>query len=544
MTDLSPDPLIDPTTFDLIVVGTGLAESIIAAAASAAGKTVLHLDPNPYYGGHFATLPLHDLASFLNSASVPSPPSPPSATDDALDYVSVDLQTRSLYSDVEISSYAPEVLQEHSRKFNIDLAGPRVLFCADKCIDAVLKAGVNQYLEFKSIDASYFWDENGKLVNVPGSRAAIFKDKSLSLTEKNQLMRFFKLVQQHLLPAEDNENSKISQEDLDSPFVEFLNKLRLPQKMKSIILYAISLADYDQNDTEVGKKKLLTKEGIDRLALYHTSIGRFQNAQGALLYPIYGQGELSQAFCRRAAVKGCLYVLRMPVVALLKDKSNEHYKGVRLASGQDIFSHQLVLDPCFMVPRQLNLSLESLQDVSLRDANDKVARGIYITKHSLVSDVRNCLLVYPPKALFPEQVSSVRVLQIGGNLAVCPEDMFVIYISTLCANANQGKEMVRAAINSIISLFASECSDASSVDQNINAEEKGSCLLWSASYIQESSAGQFGPVSFTPMPDGNLNYDDLLNATFELFQKMYPNEEFFPKTTSTAVHQDDDGEES
>ena len=50
-----------------------------------------------------------------------------------------------------------------------------------------------------------------------------------------------------------------------------------------------------------------------------------------------------------------------------------------------------------MVPRQLNLSLESLQDVSLRDANYKVARGIYITKHSLVSDVKNCLLVYPPK---------------------------------------------------------------------------------------------------------------------------------------------------
>lgn len=225
-----------------------------------------------------------------------------------------------MYTNVEISSYAPEVLQEHCRKFNIDLAGPRVLFCADKCIDAVLKAGVNQYLEFKSIDASYLWDQNGKLVNVPGSRAAIFKDKSLSLTEKNQLMRFFKLVQQHLDPAEDNENYKISQEDLDSPFVEFLNKLRLPEKMKSIILYAISLADYDQNDIEFGKNRLLTKEGIERLALYHTSIGRFQNAQGALLYPIYGQGELSQAFCRRAAVKGCLYVLRMPVAALLKDK--------------------------------------------------------------------------------------------------------------------------------------------------------------------------------------------------------------------------------
>ena len=233
MSDLSQHPLIDPSTFDLIVVGTGLPQSILAAAASASGKTVLHLDPNPYYGGHFATLPLHDLTSFLNSASAPLLPSPPLASYDNQDYVSVDLQTRSLYSDVEISSYAPEVLQEHARKFNIDLAGPRVLFCADKCIDAVLKVGVNQYLEFKSIDASYLWDQNGKLVNVPGSRAAIFKDKSLSLTEKNQLMRFFKLVQKHLDPAEDGESSKISQEDLDTPFSDFLNKLRLPQKMKS-----------------------------------------------------------------------------------------------------------------------------------------------------------------------------------------------------------------------------------------------------------------------------------------------------------------------
>lgn len=214
-----------------------------------------------------------------------------------------------------------------------------------------------------------------------------------------------------------------------------------------------------------------------------------------------------------------------------------------MASGQDIFSQQLVLDPCFIVPQLFKLSLESLQDVSSRDVNRKVARGICITKHSIVSDVKNCLLVYPPKTLFPEQVSSVRVLQIGGNLAVCPEDMFVIYISTLCDSANQGKEMVRAAMNSITLLFVSDCPDSSSVDQDTNAEGKDLDLLWSALYVQESSVGQFGTVSFTPMPDASLNYDDLLNATFELFQKMYPNEELFPETTTAGDHQDD-GEES
>jgi len=34
----------------------------------------------------------------------------------------------------------------------------------------------------------------------------------------------------------------------------------------------------------------------------------FQSAPGALLYPIYGEGELTQAFCRRAAVEGCIYL--------------------------------------------------------------------------------------------------------------------------------------------------------------------------------------------------------------------------------------------
>ena len=106
------------------------------------------------------------------------------------------------------------------------------MFCADKSIDLILKSGANQYIDFKSIDASYVCDKNGRLKNVPDSRAAIFKDKSLGLTEKNQLMRFFKLVQQHLA-AESDDNERISEEDLESPFVEFLKKMRLPPKIKS-----------------------------------------------------------------------------------------------------------------------------------------------------------------------------------------------------------------------------------------------------------------------------------------------------------------------
>uniref|UniRef100_A0A6N2KTH3 Uncharacterized protein n=1 Tax=Salix viminalis TaxID=40686 RepID=A0A6N2KTH3_SALVM len=95
---------------------------------------------------------------------------------------------------------------------------------------------------------------------------------------------------------------------------------RLPPKIRSIILYAIAMADYDQDDRGVCQNLLKTKDGIDRLSLYQSSVGRFTNASGALIYPVYGQGELPQAFSRRSAVKGCIYVLRMPVTALLMEK--------------------------------------------------------------------------------------------------------------------------------------------------------------------------------------------------------------------------------
>ncbi|TKW12583.1 hypothetical protein SEVIR_5G045701v4 [Setaria viridis] len=58
-------PTIDPTSFDVVLFGTGLPESVLAAACAAAGKTVLHVDPNPFYGSHYTSVPLPSLASFL-----------------------------------------------------------------------------------------------------------------------------------------------------------------------------------------------------------------------------------------------------------------------------------------------------------------------------------------------------------------------------------------------------------------------------------------------------------------------------------------------
>ncbi|KAJ6413986.1 hypothetical protein OIU84_006737 [Salix udensis] len=517
-------PQIEPTTFDLIAAGTGLAECIVAAAASASGKTVLHLDTNPFYGSHYSSLSVPELTSFLNSNSTPSsPPSSTSTTTDSLDY---------------------SIVKSHHS--------------ADRLIDLMLKSGASHYVEFKSIDASFVGDGNGKLWNVPDSRAAIFKDKSLTLKEKNQLMRFFKLVQGHLVATvaagssgddgngndEKEGKTKISDEDLERPFIEYLSNMQLPPKIRSIILYAIAMADYDQDDRGVCQNLLKTKDGIDRLSLYQSSVGRFTNAFGALIYPVYGQGELPQAFSRRSAVKGCIYVLRMPVTAILMEKDSGRYKGVRLASGQDIFSQKLVLDPSLTLASPSaspsDLLHESFNFLSTRDVRGKVARGICITRNSLKPDMSNLLVVYPPRSLYPEQITSIRALQISGNLAVCPLGMFVLYLSALCDDAIQGKRLLNAAMNVLLTFPDSVNSESSSTVQSENTEEKPT-VIWSGLYIQEMSTGQFDSINFAPMPDGNLNYNDISDAAVKLFQEMYPNEEYFPETTPPENSEDDIG---
>ncbi|KAJ3278168.1 hypothetical protein HK104_002591 [Borealophlyctis nickersoniae] len=57
------------TNFDVIVLGTSLTESIVAGALSRAGKKVLHLDDNEFYGGSYASFDIKSLLRFFHQGS-------------------------------------------------------------------------------------------------------------------------------------------------------------------------------------------------------------------------------------------------------------------------------------------------------------------------------------------------------------------------------------------------------------------------------------------------------------------------------------------
>ena len=61
----------------------------------------------------------------------------------------------------------------------------------------------------------------------------------------------------------------------------------------------------------------------------------------------------------------------------------------------------------------------------------------------------------------------------------------MLYLSTLCNDATQGKELLQAAINSLFTLPVSGIPENSSSVDSENMEEVKPILLWSALYTQE-----------------------------------------------------------
>jgi Rab proteins geranylgeranyltransferase component A len=87
----------------------------------------------------------------------------------------------------------------------------------------------------------------------------------------------------------------------DGKFVELMKQQRLTENLIHYILYSMCM----------GSSEMTFKEGLERLKIYLTSIGRYGNTP--FLFPMFGCGEIPQCFCRLCAVFGGVYWLGQPI---------------------------------------------------------------------------------------------------------------------------------------------------------------------------------------------------------------------------------------
>lgn len=111
---------MDGTEYDVIIMGTGVTESILSGVLSMEGRKVLHIDRNPFYGDAGASLNVTSLWSrFLPGKEVPK----------------------------ELGA---------NREWNVDLI-PKYVMAYGKLVKMIIKTKVSDYLSWKCVEGTYVY---------------------------------------------------------------------------------------------------------------------------------------------------------------------------------------------------------------------------------------------------------------------------------------------------------------------------------------------------------------------------------------------------
>lgn len=268
----------------------------------------MQLDPADFYGGDWATMRLDEFKKYLKGH----------------------------HSHGNCITHPDFDLSLNSNAYLIDIS-PHVLFGAGPMISLLLGSGAHHYTEYKLIQSTLIYNEAQKAFQaVPSTRSEIFRDKTLAPLQKRVFMRFLKGCAEAI---QDSGPLVDAFRDKNKLFVDLMTEEELDEALQQCVLHGVLLQ---------GSRGLTLKapEALNSLRSYVESCGRYGPDTGPFLTPMYGCGELPQAFCRVAAVHGAVQVLRCGIKSVVHNDSlemeNNNKTGVVIAeTGQIIRADKL-----------------------------------------------------------------------------------------------------------------------------------------------------------------------------------------------------------
>ncbi|XP_075796867.1 rab proteins geranylgeranyltransferase component A 1 isoform X2 [Pelodiscus sinensis] len=603
-----------PSEFDVVVIGTGLPESIIAAACSRSGQRVLHVDSRNYYGGNWASFSFsglcswirenkqkrdvreesddwrklileteeaislnmkdntiqhieyicyanQDLAEDVNEAGalrklsafgvsdngeatqgsekecqpVESQSLGPESCEVSPESITCnDPESATERSDAEMTSESENLCDATSdesalekgkmenastaetaalepkkitytqiviegRRFNIDLVS-KLLYSRGLLIDLLTKSNVSRYAEFKNVTRILAFQE-GRVEQVPCSRADVFNSRQLTMVEKRMLMKFLTFCldyEQHPNEYEDYKEYKFS---------EYLKTQKLTSNLQHFILHSIAMV----SEADSG-----TIDGLKATKKFLQCLGRYGNTP--FLFPLYGQGEIPQCFCRMCAVFGGIYCLRHSVKCLVVDKESGRCKAMIDHFGQRISAKYFVVEDSYF-------SEKTCTNMCYR----QISRAVLITDQSILktdSDQQISILTVPPEEL---GLPAIRIIELCSSTMTCMRNTYLVHFT--CSSTKTAKEDLEPIVQKLFSLN----SETERESENEGGPEKPR-VLWALYFNMRDSSG-IDKNSYDSLPsnvyvcsgpDCELGSDYAVKQAETIFQEMFPNEEFCP----------------
>ncbi|KAK9000686.1 hypothetical protein V6N11_081175 [Hibiscus sabdariffa] len=278
----------------------------------------------------------------------------------------------------------------------------------------LIHTNVTKYLNFKAVDGSFVYKKK-KIYKVPATDAEALKSPLMGLFEKRRARKFFIYVQDY------DENDPKSHEKLDLNTVtvrKLISKYGLEDDTVDFIGHALAL----HNDDSYLDQPALSF--VKRMKLYAESLARFRGGS-PYIYPLYGLGELPQAFARLSAVYGGTYMLNKPECKVEFDGDGK-VVGVT-SEGETAKCHKVVCDPSYLPDKVKKVG--------------KVARAVCIMSHPIpdTNDSHSVQVILPQKQLGRKSDMYLFCCSYAHNVA--PKGKYIAFVSAEAETDNPEQEL-------------------------------------------------------------------------------------------------------
>ncbi|XP_063729657.1 rab proteins geranylgeranyltransferase component A 1-like [Symsagittifera roscoffensis] len=552
-----------PSNCEVLILGTGLVESIVGAACSRIGKSVVVLDRNNFYGGDWATFSVRNLIEWLGKRSaseyqmetnsqpvslqkdeiafeIPQIVSPNITdisywsfskenrkdiqSDDNQENIDQDLEPNATSSDSvtnsEVFSLTREQKEEllddldkYGNRFNISLCS-KILIARGQLVQLLVDSATSRYCEFLALhDLNFLY--HSKFQKVPSSRSDVFKNSLISLVEKRQMMRVLEFCM-------NEETVSLSQEENSVPFVTYLQTVHaVSERLAHIIVMHVL---YQAKDAS-------TENCLSRLRVFCESLGVYSNSP--YLFAMYGVGELPQCFARMNAIFGGVFILgseeapaklitanasKVTKETEIAEKVNSNHQQSRAcavvtASGKVITCEHLVSESSYLPKSLLPTFVKSRRSY---------VRGVFITSRRLDSSKESAVVLVsipPPEG----RRHPLRLIEETAQACSTHEKFYLLQAitededSSLCS-----KEQIDLYLNQLIKPLSSTEEDS--------RVAYITSLYFRYLFVETSSdESPLQNVHVTSGPDSELGFDQSVEQARGIFSKIFPNEEFLPR---------------
>ncbi|XP_037543666.1 rab proteins geranylgeranyltransferase component A 1 [Nematolebias whitei] len=563
-----------PSEFDVVILGTGLSESVVAAACSRVGQRVLHLDRRSYYAANWASFTFNGLLTWIQEQQEEPQQEDvrdwSSLLEEGEELIHLSDSDSSSITNVQVFCYCSEEDEEEAAAAEA-LNTTEEEKAADD--DAVKESSETESADSKDEESAGAEGEEqatqdqgeepeadrphtsgalsqseptkkrvsyaqllkeGRRFNIDLVSKLIFSHGSLvDLLIKSNVSRYaeFKNVTRILTYRHGNvEQVPCSRADVfASRQLSVVEKRKLMRFLTSCMEETEEQQAYNSRpyldflqDQQLGDNlqhfllhsiAMVTEDTPTLEGLASTR--HFLRCLGRygntpFLFPVYGLGEIPQCFCRMCAVFGGVYCLRHSVHCLIVDRDTNRCKAVIDSRGQRINCSHFVVEDGSMA-----------SDRKMATPPRCLSRAVLITDSSVLpgpSDQQVSMVTVPPAS---PGGPTVKMVELCSSTMTCAPGTYLVHLT--CQSVGSAHQDLSPVVTRMFHTTESEEQDGRPF------------VLWCLYFnmadgsTPEAQGDQLpGNVHLCSGPDVSLGHEHSIQQARSIFQKILPGEEFCP----------------